>query len=256
MNRHLYIPDTQVKPGVPLDHLVAIGNYLVEKKPDVIILAGDFADMESLSSYDKGKRSFEGRRYQKDIETAHEAMEVLWTPLKEYNTRRRNQKMRQYRPRRIITLGNHEYRIERAINDDARLEGTMSLDDLAYENWELEVYPFLEPVEVDGVTYSHYAQQANSSNAITRAHLIAQRRFSSWTVGHQQGLDYFISPSLGRGGKRVQCMIAGSYYMHDEDYKFAQGNQHWRGCVLKNEVQDGQYDPCFLSLEYLLREWL
>ena len=59
--KHLIIPDCQVKDGVPLEYLEWIGHYIVEKKPDVIINIGDFADMPSLSSYDVGKKSFEGR---------------------------------------------------------------------------------------------------------------------------------------------------------------------------------------------------
>src|SRR6187431_2812527 len=60
---HMVIPDVQSKPGVQNDHLTWIGAYAVEKKPDVIVCIGDFWDFPSLSSYDKGKLSFEGRRY-------------------------------------------------------------------------------------------------------------------------------------------------------------------------------------------------
>ena len=60
--KHLVIPDVQAKPGVPLEHLDWLGQYIVAKKPDVVVCLGDFADMESLSSYDVGKRSYEGRR--------------------------------------------------------------------------------------------------------------------------------------------------------------------------------------------------
>ena len=66
----MIIPDTQVKRGVDLSYLEWIGKYIVDKKPDVIVQIGDFADMPSLSSYDVGKKSFEGRRYKDDIETA------------------------------------------------------------------------------------------------------------------------------------------------------------------------------------------
>ena len=34
---HMIVPDTQVREGVPLDHLRAAGNYIVDKKPDTII---------------------------------------------------------------------------------------------------------------------------------------------------------------------------------------------------------------------------
>ena len=57
--KHLIIPDTQVKPNTPTEHLKWAGQYAAEKKPDVIVHIGDHWDMESLSSYDKGKKSFE-----------------------------------------------------------------------------------------------------------------------------------------------------------------------------------------------------
>ena len=55
--KHMVIPDTQCKPGVPMEHLTWAGQYAVEQKPDVIIHIGDHWDMPSLSSYDKGKGS-------------------------------------------------------------------------------------------------------------------------------------------------------------------------------------------------------
>ena len=60
--RHLVIPDTQIKPDCPIDHMYWAGRYACAMKPDVIIHLGDHWDMPSLSSYDVGKKSFEGRR--------------------------------------------------------------------------------------------------------------------------------------------------------------------------------------------------
>ena len=57
---HAMIPDTQVTPDTPTDHLEWIGHYLAEIRPDVIVHIGDHADMESLSSYDRGKKASEG----------------------------------------------------------------------------------------------------------------------------------------------------------------------------------------------------
>ena len=31
-NRHLIIPDTQCKPGVPLNHLLWLGDYIADKQ--------------------------------------------------------------------------------------------------------------------------------------------------------------------------------------------------------------------------------
>ena len=72
--KHMIIPDTQVKPGSSLKHLEWAGQYAVEKKPDVIVHIGDHWDMPSLSSWDVGKKSFEGRRYVHDVESGIEGM--------------------------------------------------------------------------------------------------------------------------------------------------------------------------------------
>jgi hypothetical protein len=148
----LVLPDVQAKPGVDFSYLRRIGRYALEKRPDVIVCIGDFADLPSLSSYDKGKRSFEGRRYKRDIEAAQFAMQAFLGPIEEYNKTAR----RPYTPRKVLTLGNHEHRIDRATNDDPMLEGILSIKDLAYEEYGWEVYPFLEVVVIEGIAFSHY----------------------------------------------------------------------------------------------------
>jgi hypothetical protein len=84
----LVIPDVQCKPGVDMTHLTHIGKYIVEKKPDMIVHLGDHWDMPSLSSYDKGKKSFEGRRYKADIEAGNLGMRMLQAPLVALNKKK------------------------------------------------------------------------------------------------------------------------------------------------------------------------
>src|ERR1700739_622127 len=114
MTKHFVLPDCQVRPGDNFDFLERIGLFIVEKQPDVIINLGDFADMASLSSYDQGKKSFEGRRYINDIEAAKTAMTRLLSPIHDYNNRQRKNGKKQYKPRMILTYGNHCDRITRA----------------------------------------------------------------------------------------------------------------------------------------------
>ena len=144
----LVLPDVQAKPGNDFTFLTAVGNYIVEKKPDIVVNLGDFADMPSLSSYDVGKKSFEGRRYKADIEAAHAAMETLLAPIESYNERARENHKARYLPRRVLCLGNHCQRIEKATENDPKLEGVLSIKDLKYEEYGWEVYPFLEVVEI------------------------------------------------------------------------------------------------------------
>lgn len=256
MADHLFIPDVQVAPGVPMEHLAAIGRLIVDRRPEVIIQIGDFADMPSLSLYDVGKRSMEGRRYRDDIAAAHLGMQIMLGPLWMLQEQQRNNKKLVYSPRMVLTLGNHEHRISRATDLDAKLEGAISIDDLAYDKFGWEVYPFLEPVTVDGVTYVHYVQHDNSPGAVSRAHLIAARRHGSYSVGHRQTFDYYVSPNISPiTGARTQVLMTGACYLHDEGYQGPQGNLHWRGLVYKHGVENGQYDLEAISMGRLLREW-
>jgi len=252
---HVCIPDTQAKAGVPTDHLRWISQYLVDEfrdKPVKIIHLGDHADMPSLSSYDKGKKAMEGRRYLQDIEAANEAWTILNSAIVELNKGRRKTKHRSWNPERHILLGNHENRINRAVDSDAQLEGVISTDDLIYEKTGWQVHPFLDIVWLDGVAYSHYfvAQMTGKplgGNIETRLRTIGH----SFTMGHQQTLGYglrFVA------GKSQHGLVAGACYLHNEEYK-VQSNAHWRGIIVKHEVRDGSYDPMFVSLDYLCRRY-
>ena len=67
MTKHFIIPDTQVKQGSDTRHLKWAAEYAVKHKPDVIVHLGDHWDMPSLSSYDKGTKSCEGRGSMADM---------------------------------------------------------------------------------------------------------------------------------------------------------------------------------------------
>lgn len=243
--RHIFLPDTQVRPGVPTDHLEAAGNYIAEKRPDVVISALDHWDMPSLSSYETpGSAYFEGKRVAADIEAGNEGMERLLRPIAKARIR----------PRMIATLGNHEHRITRAINKDPKLDGILGYHLLNLRRWE--VFPFLTPVDVDGILYCHYFVNPQSLKKNVLAGSIDNRLNKikqSFTMGHQQTRMFGSQYTLQ--GKEIMGLVAGAFYQHDEDYMGPQGNHYWRGIVVKNEVHDGRYDPCFVSLDYLLRNY-
>lgn len=246
--KHFVLPDVQAKPDHSFDYLYRIGKYVVEKQPDKIICIGDFADMSSLSSYDRGTKSFEGRRYVKDIEAAKEAMAAFMTPMMEYNATAKKNGKRQYRPELHLTLGNHENRIIRAVNDDSKLDGVLSVSDLGYESWGWKVYPFLETVILDGVAYSHYFVTGTAGRPCSNARLQLIKKHMSCIAGHQQGLQ--IATDYRADGALITSIIAGSCYEHNEDYMGPQGNKHWRGALMLHDVKEGQFDIMPVSMKY------
>tara|TARA_R110000803_G_scaffold42144_3_gene90538 strand:+ start:11780 stop:12541 length:762 start_codon:yes stop_codon:yes gene_type:complete len=247
MTTHLVIPDVQAKDGNDFTFLKCLGNYIVDKKPEVIVCIGDFADMESLSSYDRGMKSFEGRSYQKDIWSARDAMDALLKPIFQFNKDAKIHKKKKYKPRLVMTLGNHEHRINRAINEDRKLDGLISTDDLPYQDWE--VHPFLEVVVIDGVAYSHYFTSGVMGRPITTAQATLNKQHMSCFAGHQQGRN--IAYGKRADGREMTSIICGSCYEHHEDYLGAQGNKHYRGFYVLHEVNDGSFDEMAVSIRFL-----
>ena len=247
--KHLVIPDTQVKPGISLDYLRWIGQYAAEKQPDVIVQIGDFADMPSLSSYDTGKKSFEGRTYKADIRAALKGMEILLEPIKRLNKKLARSKKKLYKPKMVLTLGNHEDRITRAVEYDRKLEGLVDLGDLKYEEAGWDVIPYLDVISINGIAYSHYFASGVMGRPITSANALLTKKHMSCFAGHQQGRQ--IAYGRRADGTEMTAIISGSAYVHDEEYLSHQTNQHWRGIYMLHDVKDGSFDEMAVSMKYL-----
>jgi len=250
---HAVIPDCQVKPGQDYSFLRWVGNYLAEKKPDVIVQIGDFADMPSLSSYDVGRKSFEGRRYKEDVAASKEAMATLMNPIqRRIYMQEANHKVR-WNPELHLTLGNHENRINRATENDPKLDGTLSVLDLGYEPFGWNVVDFLHPIVIDGVAYCHYFTSGVMGRSVTSARQLILKKHMSCVMGHNQNWD--IHRSVRADGKGVIGLMSGSCYMHDEDYLGPQGNHYNRGIWMLYEVEDGDFHPLHISLNFLRKKY-
>lgn len=295
MNRkHGIIPDTQAKPGVPLNHMPWVGDYFAEKKPDVIVHVGDHWDMPSLSHYDKGTMAAEGRAYMDDIKAGNMAMDLLMGPI-------RREQMRQLRhvqrsawrsldregrrvallcledakamaqalkpgsvpqslvpyvwlPRLVFTIGNHEQRIMRHVNANPELRRTLGYHSFNLEAHGWEVHDFLHAVKIDGVSYQHYVPQPNTG-----------RPWGGMAEPRLKSIGYSFTSGHEQGKKAGErylqnetvqrALVVGSCYLHNEEYKGPQGNHHWRGIILKHEVAKGNYDLMEVSLTYLRRRY-
>jgi hypothetical protein len=238
------IPDCQVKPNVPLDHLKWAGDYIADKQPDEIICIGDFADMESLSLYDKGKKCFEGRSYKKDIDTARLGMSYLCTVFKQQKS-----KSIKYSPRQVLLYGNHEDRIDRAIQLDSILDGTISKDDLGYDHFGWECFPYLSVYSSRGINFSHYFTSGVLGRPVSSARALLTKKHTSAVMGHVQKRD--IAYDYTADGKQITGIFVGTFYQHDESYLNPQTNKHWRGIWMLHDCKDGEFDEMPLSMKFL-----
>lgn len=252
--RILVIPDSQIRPDDNTEFLSFIGQYAVDMQPDIIVHLGDFADMPSLSSHDKaGSKSMEGMRYKADINAAKDAMINLLKPIKDLQKKQKDQKQKIWKPRMVMLLGNHENRINRAIQNDPKLEGLISVEDLEYAKFGWEVIPFLQPINIEGVMFCHYFVSGVMGNPVTTARALLTKHHQSCIAGHQQGRD--IAFGKRADGTEMTAMILGSGYEHDEHYLNHQTNNHWRGVVVLNEVQNGTFDEIMVSMRYLRNKY-
>lgn len=250
--RHLIVPDTQCKPGAPDDHHAWVAQAVVDYQPDVVIHVGDNADMPSLSQHEKpGSKKTEGARYEKDVEAANSFFET-YDSIVGREVKRQSRNKSAWTPEQIYLLGNHENRITRAIENEPKYLGTIGTHHLKSKGWKR--HEFLENVWIDGIVYSHYFQSSMSKFAVggsidNRLNKIG----ASFVQGHQQGMLY--GSRIFPTGETRHGLVAGSCYLHEEDYRGAQGQRHWRGIVVLNEVRSGDYAIMPLSLQYLCRKY-
>lgn len=244
---HLIIPDNHAHWEHDNKRADWLGQLLADLKPDVVVSIGDSADMPSLASYDKGTRAAVGRTYRADINSHLDFQDRLWNPVK---------KLKKRLPRRIFCEGNHEHRIEKALDASPELLNTISFNDLELETFYSDVvrYEGNTPgiIEVDGIFYAHYFVSGNMGRSIggkNAAQALTNTYHRSCTMGHSHTLDYAIRPTAG--GRWIQGLVCGCYQDYDSGWAGVQNQTWWRGVVIKRNVENGSYDPEFVSLQSL-----
>lgn len=243
------IPDTQCRPGVPLDACEWSGLAIREYAPDVIVHIGDHWDLPSLSTWSMaGSMEREGRRLQDDIYAGIEGMDLI----------KKGAGAHYKKARKIFCVGNHEQRISRCVSADPKLQGFLSLDSLGIEKFGYEVVDYIGStpgqIEVNGVIFTHYLANAMTSKPIGGT---IQNRIKaagqSFVAGHQQVL---LQGSVEYATGRVAYgLVAGSNYIHDEEYRGLHNKGHHRGPVVLHEVFDGSFLSMPLSINYLCRKY-
>jgi hypothetical protein len=250
--RHYVLPDTQLRAGVPADHIDWIAADIVRRKPDAIIVLGDWWDFVSLNTHAApGSASTENQRIEKDLTAGNLAFARLAAPIQAEIDRLAAGHRKRWNPRRIFMFGNHENRLARAVERDPKWSGIIG--DHLMLTPGFERHGFNERVWLDGIVYSHFFQSSHSHHAIggtidNRLNKIG----ASFVQGHEQGFRY--GTRIQASGATWHGLVAGSCYVHREEYRGNQGQKHWRGCVVLNEVKDGDYCVMPLTLDYYARK--
>lgn len=240
----MVIGDAHVRPGCNLDRFTWLMKRINEVKPTHIIQIGDFADMHSLSFYDKGKVGHEGRRYLADIDSLNEVLHFMEKESKKYKWTRENW----FNIEKHTTLGNHEHRIIRATELCPELHGVIGFHDFQYPEYGWKMHGFLTPLKLQGVTYMHYLpnKMGKAVSGMHQANSMINTFGASITVGHSHLIDFKVRSYLHT---RINALVCGSFLAKGQKEEYAGMTQElwWRGIVVKTNVHKGKYDPSFIS---------
>lgn len=251
MKCHLIIPDSHAHPNHSNQRADYLAGIIGDIRPDVVVHIGDSADMPSLSSYDKGKRSFHGRTYRKDIDAHLDFQDRVWGPL-----RKRKKRL----PRTVFCIGNHEQRIEKALDLSPELQGTVGTRDLELQRWYDDVVPYdgQNPgvIEVDGISYAHYFPSGVMGRPVGGEHpatSLIDKTLTSAVAGHLHLADWSVRTNVH--GRKVHGLFAGCYVDYPSDWAGITQRLWWSGVVVLRGVDSGVYDPQFISIQSLKKEY-
>ena len=247
------IPDTQVTPESNVEHLRWAGEYFASKQPGYIVHLGDHWDMPSLCSYDVGTKEYEGRQYIADIEAGIHAMEVFLQPIRRVQHAQKKFKKAQWKPRMIFLEGNHEYRIQRAISHDRKLDGLMGRQDFELARMGWEFHEFKEVVIIEGVCFAHYFVSGIMGRAVCSARSLLTKKHMSCVMGHVQDKD--IAYAKRADGSIITGLFAGIFYQGDQPYLDPQTNGSWSGIWMLNDVDNGSFDEMPISMKFLKKRF-
>lgn len=248
---HLFVTDQHAHYQHNNKRAEYLGELIADTKPDTVIFGGDLVDMPSLSSYDRGKKSFHGRTYRADVDSGVDFLDRVFSLV-----RKRKKRL----PRFVFLEGNHENRIRKAVNIQPELEGTVSFADLQLGQYfdDIVEYEGTTPgvIQIDGVSYAHFFVSGVMGRPISGEHpaySLLAKQFSSCSAGHIHTADLAYRTSAD--GRKVMGLLGGCFQDYDSDWAGEANRLWWRGCVLKRNVEKGQYDPQFISLEALKKEY-
>src|SRR5690606_38510959 len=94
---------------------------------------------------------------------------------------------------KVVTLGNHEDRINRFVNTHPEFDGYIGTDKLAFHKLGWEVSPFLTPVNIEGINFVHYIQNVMTGKPLSGTVVNMLKTVGeSFVMGHKQVLEHTL----------------------------------------------------------------
>lgn len=248
MPRVVIIGDAHVDDEQSLARFKAAGKFIADKKPDYVVIIGDFLTLNCLSAWDRNKRlKMENRRYFKEIAAGNLALDYLHAGMKVLKTK----------PKLIYIKGNHENRLDRYLDTDPTFVGSVSIEaDLKLKERGWTVVEYKDVYYVDGVAFTHIPVSSNGSSIGNPT--VAQkalRLFSTSVVfGHTHTLDH--AAEHRHGSKHLcQALSVGCFFEKVDEYAQGSKTDYWRGLVTLDIYHANRFDIETTSLSNVVKKY-
>lgn len=254
----LVVGDAHVGADDPLVRFDYANELIMDKRPDKIIIMGDFLTLNCLSAWDMNKRmKMEGRRYFDEIVQGNEALDRMFHGLNIDNQRLRKNKKKLYIPDIIYIEGNHEDRLTRYMESDPTFQGTVSIPkDLQLAERAIKWVPYREYYHHNGIAFTHIPH--NSVKPVSgkyHVHKAMDCTIQSVVYGHTHKLETACRHVPGM--KHLQQVLsAGCFFEHDEEYVHGLITNYWKGLILLNNYKEGRFDIATYSLGRMRRTYM
>ena len=250
----LVVPDQHAHPDHNNDRADWLGKFILDRKPDMVVNMGDTFDLPSLSSFDKGKASFHGASYEKDVNAGLDFLDRMWYPIR---------KAKRKRPYSVFLEGNHCRRLTKVLEYQPELAGDrfgVSYKNLQLGDYHNEVvyYEGQTPgiYTCEGISFAHFMVSGLMGRPIGGEHHAASllaKNHCSCVVGHSHTVDWAVRSSPTGG--RIMGLVAGVYQDYESSWAGNINHLWWPGLVYLHGVENGVYSPEFISLGKIRREY-
>lgn len=250
----LVLPDQHAHKDHNNDRADWAGKLMLDLKPDVLVNMGDACDLPSLSSYDKGKASFNSASYQKDIEAHLDFQERFWYPIT---------KAKRKKPHSIVLWGNHEQRLNKVLEYEPHLKGDrfgLSAKNFEFEKYYDEVVPYSGSTpgvyNLDGVLFAHYFVSGVMGRPISGNHhaasLLAKNHCSS-VCAHSHTFDFSVAQRAN--GDTIMGLVCGVFQDYKTGWAGAVNNLWHPGLAILHDFENGKFDLEWVSMERLKKTY-
>jgi len=216
----LVISDTHLSPSVDMKDLwKKLGEYCVKFRPEYIVHLGDVADFDS-QNWLKASRGL--YTVEQELGNVASHLAAFEQELDDYKNLCRKQKIKIYRPKKVLCLGNHDIR-----NDVSGYISNMFLS----ADWS--IFDYQKPLQIDGISFAHNFTKGLSDNVCLNSLELLDSCHSSVVCGHSHVKDYAESYRIEDGKKifALKCPMFSTAY---PEWSKGLSNKWSRGFTIVN----------------------